>query len=595
MKYTGRRQNDFNVYARPGLVVAKKMNFWKFARVAQGVQDLDCLVVSEQPPLAICGDYFRGAGGGSVGSFGGCVRSAAAAAKAINDLFVQLATTPAAALSQPRQIAPRPVDAVHVALTAAPTPATSVAAAAGIPAPRPAAASAGRPPPTTAVAASAAGGRHQRVLIVGGGISGALTAHLLKKGSPKLEVHCWEMARGAGGRMSTTRWGGKGKETHSNTGAQYVSAAADGPAAALVGEAVQAGLLEGPLANDEVVRHSRCFAGGGKGDFRATRGTSAVVKHFMQAADELHFETRLQSLQRQGGRGWLAVPNSRGKGGKGKGGGKSESRGGEVFDAVVLAMPPRDASRVTGDAQRVINGAAQHSSKEVQWTGRFSIALWWEVRDAADAAAFVSAASLAHQVVAAEASLLDAVVVQPPPPDAAEGAVVSVVIQSTSEYWARHSGVHAGGGRGGGRQAGGGASAGRPEQVSGNGRGAVQVEMLAALRALVKLPMPQPAHVKMLNWRTSQIRTAARTTAEDGACVVASRQPSLVLAGDWCTESSFEGCAVSAIAAVDAVRAALTAAPTTTTSVTAPLDATQAKPASRGQHKPQGKKRSGFF
>lgn len=101
----------------------------------------------------------------------------------------------------------------------------------------------------------------------------------------------------------------------------------------------------------------------------------------------------------------------------------------------------------------------------------------------------------------------------------------------------------------------------------------------------------------MLNWRTSQIRTAARTTAEDGACVVASRQPSLVLAGDWCTESSFEGCAVSAIAAVDAVRAALTAAPNTTTSVTAPLDATQAKPASRGQHKPQGKKRrgSGFF
>ena len=53
------------------------MNYWKFARVKKPVVGGDCLVVSEEPPLAIIGDYFQGSGsggggdGGSVGSFGG--------------------------------------------------------------------------------------------------------------------------------------------------------------------------------------------------------------------------------------------------------------------------------------------------------------------------------------------------------------------------------------------------------------------------------------------------------------------------------------------------------------------------------------------
>ena len=130
----------------------------------------------------------------------------------------------------------------------------------------------------------------------------------------------------------------------------------------------------------------------------------------------------------------------------------------------------------------------------------------------------MSAAALAHQTAApAEGEILDAVVLQPMPAattgkktpllrwhlilkmiilsiprqardkhrknstkewrfltaTAAGKGSVSVVIQSTSEFWARHSNVHAGGGRGGGKQAGGGASAGRPDQVTGRGRGAV--------------------------------------------------------------------------------------------------------------------------
>lgn len=131
-----------------------------------------------------------------------------------------------------------------------------------------------------------------------------------------------------------------------------------------------------------------------------------------------------------------------------------------------------------------------------------------------------------------------------------------------SEFWRAHSGVHAGGGRGGGKQAGGGASAGKPSDVRGGGRSAVQASLLASLQGLCPATrMPTPAHVKMLNWRTSQVRTSFDTGGV--GCVVVSggaahpQEPALVLAGDFCTESSFDGCTQSAVAAARAVLTSL--------------------------------------
>ena len=46
----------------------------------------------------------------------------------------------------------------------------------------------------------------RRVLIAGAGLTGALTCALLKQRDPTCRVTCVEMARGPGGRMSTTRF-----------------------------------------------------------------------------------------------------------------------------------------------------------------------------------------------------------------------------------------------------------------------------------------------------------------------------------------------------------------------------------------------------
>ena len=76
--------------------------------------------------------------------------------------------------------------------------------------------------------------------------------------------------------------------------------------------------------------------------------------------------------------------------------------------------------------------------------------------------------------------------------------------------------------------------------------------MLEALQALCpKADMPPPTHTKMLNWRTSQV--VADTVPDTAGCVVVAKEPPLVLAGDWCVESSFQGCATSAVAATEAL------------------------------------------
>eukprot|EP01052_Picozoa_sp_SAG31_P033053 SAG31_NODE_3688_length_3987_cov_2.818930_2_plen_642_part_00 len=509
-------------------VLARKMNYWKFARVSKPVPGAqDCLDLGAG--LAICGDYFGGPGAGSVGTFGSCVRSAAAAAEA--------------ALDQMRQ--PRPQ--VTALATTAPTAVTS------------------------------SGSRVRRVLIAGGGLTGALTAHRLKqahlaRGAGAIEVIVYEMARGAGGRMSTTRWGSP-VETRANTGAQYISAAADGAAADLVQDALAARLLEGPLSPSDMANHFSTDSGEDekrKEHFRATCGTSAIVKHFLASgADAVAFETRLQSLTLSGGK-WIAVVGKGRGGAPAQGGGWVSAKGGapraaeqQQFDAVVLAMPPKDASRVRGDAQRALQ-TVQEQLRGVDWYSRFSMALWFAAADRVVAAEFVAAAAAAHQATTAKGeseSVLDAVVVQP----SETGSSVAVVIQSTSKFWKRYSGVHAGGGRGGGKQVGGGVSAGQPEQVVGGGRDAVQKELIAALRALApSVPMPTAVHVKMLNWRTSQVKTntcIAPTSTRSGggavACLVTSHNPLLVLAGDWLTESSFEGCAISAAATTKAILATL--------------------------------------
>lgn len=62
-----------------------------------------------------------------------------------------------------------------------------------------------------------------RVLIVGAGLTGSLTASLLRRKFQNIDLTVWEKSRGAGGRMTTSRCPDDPKCTV-DTGAQYISA-----------------------------------------------------------------------------------------------------------------------------------------------------------------------------------------------------------------------------------------------------------------------------------------------------------------------------------------------------------------------------------
>ena len=63
----------------------------------------------------------------------------------------------------------------------------------------------------------------RRVLVIGAGLTGSLTAALLRrKFKQKLHITVWEKSRGAGGRMATNRQ--PGIPSSVDLGAQYISA-----------------------------------------------------------------------------------------------------------------------------------------------------------------------------------------------------------------------------------------------------------------------------------------------------------------------------------------------------------------------------------
>ena len=142
-----------------------------------------------------------------------------------------------------------------------------------------------------------------RVLLVGGGITSAVTASLLAEAAPSLRLTVWDKARGAGGRMSTAR--GRTARTQVDTGAQYVSSTPDmfrahgDIYAALLESGVLApantsaihGMREERLAEGEATRH-----------FVAPEGMSSLVKHFFKLSGaELNFGRRVAEVIKVGG------------------------------------------------------------------------------------------------------------------------------------------------------------------------------------------------------------------------------------------------------------------------------------------------------
>ncbi|KAM7016213.1 renalase isoform 2-T2 [Passerculus sandwichensis] len=172
-----------------------------------------------------------------------------------------------------------------------------------------------------------------RVLVVGAGLTGAAGAALLR-GAPRGQLAVWDKARGAGGRMSTTR----ADHGSADLGAQFVTCEPElaGPRLSFYEELVTHGILRPLTAPVEGLVERE-----GSRNFVAPQGISSVVKYYLeQSGADVSYEQHVTHISLRDGR-WEV---------------SRKAGPPEQFDVVILTMPVPQILQLQGD---IVNKAAE--------------------------------------------------------------------------------------------------------------------------------------------------------------------------------------------------------------------------------------------
>ncbi|KAJ1529723.1 hypothetical protein ONE63_006476 [Megalurothrips usitatus] len=207
-----------------------------------------------------------------------------------------------------------------------------------------------------------------KVLLVGSGITAAVTgAFLRKQASDRISLTIWDKARGAGGRMSTSRSSGDAECT-ADLGAQYITVLPENFESS---KEIYGGLLENhviePMAMG-AVSGLKEFPPGTQ-HFVTPNGTSSLVKYFISqsAPDAIHFQHHVSSIKRNGEK--LQVETNTGAT--------------EEFDVVVLTVPAPQILQLTGDVPYFISNQPELETglKDVKFSCRYALGLYFNSGD----------------------------------------------------------------------------------------------------------------------------------------------------------------------------------------------------------------------
>uniref|UniRef100_A0A3Q2YLZ1 Renalase, FAD dependent amine oxidase n=1 Tax=Hippocampus comes TaxID=109280 RepID=A0A3Q2YLZ1_HIPCM len=200
-----------------------------------------------------------------------------------------------------------------------------------------------------------------RVLVVGAGLTGSLSACLLRRELKDKNVHIvvWDKARGVGGRMSTFR--PPDPSCHSaDLGAQYISATREYARShhSFYTELLEEGILRPLDCAVEGLRHKD-----GSTDYVAPLGMSSVVKHFLRHSGEpdLFLEHQVSGLYRRGS-SWEVHRKQ----------GDSQN-----FDSVLLTIPVPQILQLEGDLGDVLSVQQRELLHGVSYSSRFALALFF--------------------------------------------------------------------------------------------------------------------------------------------------------------------------------------------------------------------------
>uniref|UniRef100_A0A8D8TJF1 Renalase n=1 Tax=Cacopsylla melanoneura TaxID=428564 RepID=A0A8D8TJF1_9HEMI len=166
----------------------------------------------------------------------------------------------------------------------------------------------------------------KKVLIVGSGITSALTGYLLRQKllTDLVHITIWDKARGAGGRMTTSRSNAV-PNCKVDLGLQYITTTPD-----LLKEHED---IYGPLLNKKLLEPLRANIIGYKSKrenvihYVTPEGSSSIVKFFLNNSNinEICYNTFLEKLQKPEGSQQIEAVSKEGKK--------------DLFDIVVLTLP----------------------------------------------------------------------------------------------------------------------------------------------------------------------------------------------------------------------------------------------------------------
>ncbi|XP_053197623.1 renalase [Scomber japonicus] len=338
-----------------------------------------------------------------------------------------------------------------------------------------------------------------RVLIVGAGLTGSLCACLLRRElQSRVHITVWDKARGAGGRMSTSRPPDSVCQS-ADLGAQYISTT---PAYfqshhSLYSELLSSGVIR-PL--DGLIEGLK--QRDGVQDYVTPRGMSSLVKHFLsESGADVLLERHVTGLYRRGA-SW-EVHRKQGDS--------------ETFDAVVLTMPVPQILQLQGDVGDILSVSQREQLDRVQYSSRFAVALFFppDVVFSFDwTARYVSDNSVIRYIAADSRKRH------------ADSGGPSLVVHTCVQFGVDHL-----------------------EQDKDD----VQPIILQELHKL--LPgLPQPISTKCQKWRYSQVITCVPDAP--GHMTILD-QPLLVAAGDAFIHSNFDGCVESALSTLSVFKASL--------------------------------------
>ncbi|XP_074447791.1 renalase isoform X4 [Larus michahellis] len=198
-----------------------------------------------------------------------------------------------------------------------------------------------------------------RVLVVGAGLSGGACAWLLRGAAPG-RVTVWDKARGAGGRMSTSRAAWDAACT-ADLGAQYVTRETKraGRCCSFYEELLCHGILKPLTAPVEgmVAKEGSC-------NYMAPQGISSVVKYYLNqsAGADVFYEQHVTCISLRDGK-WEV---------------SRKTGPPEQFDIVILTMPVPQILQLQGDIVNIINESQKQQLESVSYSSRYALGLFYE-------------------------------------------------------------------------------------------------------------------------------------------------------------------------------------------------------------------------